>query len=393
VFLCVRAFGARAGWEQGGVSVARHLVRAHGYICLVVDSLQLGEIAATHHGTYNLGRWLVAFAGLYAGRVEAWNGVRGIDYLVSGRIVDPERIAVTGISGGGAATFWVAAADERVKVAVPVSGMADLESYVSNRVIQRHCDCMFLYNTFPLAVDSDRGAGGAAADAVCEQRQRPHLSDGCERADRGRGWSGCIACSGAGDRVDAVVSVGGHAYRKDIRQAAYRFINGHLKGDARPITDSEVDIVSEGREPGPYPIAPERLRVFPTDRALPRDQLNTKIDEHFVALAKVALPKAGEFESWKKSLVAELKRVSFGYFPEKIPAAKQLSSGMESETGIEFRLRPSRREIIGIGPGGKADAKTQRSEVGRQGPILLAVLNRKMKPGRRRTGSRRSHSR
>ena len=72
-----------------------------------------------------------------------------MEFAVSSREdVDPERLAVTGISGGGAATFWVAAADERVKVAIPVSGMADLESYVPNRVINGHCDCMFLYNTF-----------------------------------------------------------------------------------------------------------------------------------------------------------------------------------------------------------------------------------------------------
>ena len=31
---------------------------------------------------------------------------------------------------------------------MPVSGMADLTSYVSNRVVNGHCDCMFLYNTF-----------------------------------------------------------------------------------------------------------------------------------------------------------------------------------------------------------------------------------------------------
>src|SRR5205823_2139963 len=59
-----------------------------------------------------------------------------------------DRIAVTGISGGGAATFWIAAADDRVKCAVPGSGMSDLESYVKNKVINGHCDCMFLYNTF-----------------------------------------------------------------------------------------------------------------------------------------------------------------------------------------------------------------------------------------------------
>ena len=114
------------------------------------------------------------------------------------------------------------------------------------------------------------------------------------------------------------MSVGGHAYRKDIRQAAFRFINAHLKGDARPVDDSEIDIVSEGSNPGPYPIPPEKLRVFPTDADMPADQLNTKIDESFVPMAKVAPPEAGKFEEWKKPLVAELKRVSFGYFPEKI---------------------------------------------------------------------------
>src|SRR4029450_712378 len=62
--------------------------------------------------------------------------------------VDPERIAVTGISGGGAATFWVAAADERVKVAVPVSGMADLEEDGRTRVINGPCTCMFVQNPF-----------------------------------------------------------------------------------------------------------------------------------------------------------------------------------------------------------------------------------------------------
>ena len=43
---------------------------------------------------------------------------------------------------------------------------------------------------------------------------------------------------GKGGDVDSVISVGGHAYRQDIRQAAYRFINTHLKGDPRPVTDS-----------------------------------------------------------------------------------------------------------------------------------------------------------
>lgn len=331
--------GNKVAYQSHGIWFARH-----GYVCLVVDTLQLGEIAAYHHGTYNLERWWWHSRGYTPAGVEAWNGVRGIDYLTSRPDVDPNRIAVTGISGGGAATFWVTAADDRVTVAVPVSGMADLESYVSNRVINGHCDCMFLYNTFQWPWTRIAGLVAPRPMLFANSDHDPIFPmDANERviARLERLYSHY----GASDTVDALVSVGGHAYRKDIRQAAYRFINAHLKGDARPIDDSEVDIVSEGGNPGPYPIPQEKLRVFPTDADLPDDELNTKIDESFVPIATVSAPEAGKLDAWKQPLLAELKRVSFGYFPETIPAARslgrvdELTERLQSEEGIEFRLR------------------------------------------------------
>ena len=50
-----------------------------------------------------------------------WDGIRAIDYLVSRKEVDPERIGMTGWSGGGTVTNYVAALDDRVKVAIPCS--------------------------------------------------------------------------------------------------------------------------------------------------------------------------------------------------------------------------------------------------------------------------------
>jgi dienelactone hydrolase len=331
--------GNKVAYQSHGIWFARH-----GFVCLVVDSLQLGEIAATHHGTYNLQRWWWHSRGYTPAGVEAWNGVRGIDYLTSRPDVDPNRIAVTGISGGGAATFWIAAADERVKVAVPVSGMADLESYVPNLVINGHCDCMFLYNAYEwpwtriaslvaprpmLFVNSD-------ADAIFPMDANERVINRLERL---------YSLYGAGDGVDAFVSIGGHAYRKDIRQAAYRFINTHLKNDPRPVTDSEVDIVSEGSKPGPYPIPPAELRVFPTDAEVPKDQVNTKIDEQFVPVARPAAPAPGEHGGWKRKLLSRLRETTFRYFPDAIPAAEKIAEveggviRMRSEEGIEFRLR------------------------------------------------------
>src|SRR5262249_26063912 len=91
---------------------------SHGYVCLVVDTLQLGEVAGKHHGTHNLGRFWWQDRGYTPAGVECWNGIRGIDYLCSRPDVDAGRIGVTGISGGGATTVWVAATDDRVAVAV-----------------------------------------------------------------------------------------------------------------------------------------------------------------------------------------------------------------------------------------------------------------------------------
>jgi dienelactone hydrolase len=50
-----------------------------------------------------------------------WDGIRAIDYLISRKDVDPERIGVTGFSGGGTISSFIGAVDERVKVAVPCS--------------------------------------------------------------------------------------------------------------------------------------------------------------------------------------------------------------------------------------------------------------------------------
>lgn len=370
--------GNKTAYQSHGIWFAKH-----GYICLTIDTLQLGEIAAYHHGTYNLQRWWWHSRGYTPAGVEAWNGVRAVDYLLSRDDVDPERIAVTGISGGGAATFWIAAADPRVALAVPVSGMSDLESYVPNRVINGHCDCMFLYNTFRwpwtriAALIAPRPLLFVNSD-----QDRIFPMDGNERviARLERLYS----LYGAGDRVDAVVSVGGHAYRQDIRQAAFRFINLWLKNDPRPITDSEENLVADSRNPATFPIPPEKLRVFPTDDDLPSDQLNTKIDELFVPLAEVAAPSPIDWSSWRDELWQQLRRVVFGYFPDDIPAATLVSQEehrfrLASEEGIQFDVwwegdlptRPGRILLVVLGESDAGKVPAWVKEVAQEGQAVF----------------------
>lgn len=352
--------GNKTAFQSHGAWFARH-----GYVCLMVDTLQLGEIAGIHHGTYREGRWWWLSRGYTPAGVECWNGVRGIDYLMSRPDVDPERIGVTGISGGGAATFWVSAADDRVKVAVPVSGMADLISYLPNRVINGHCDCMFLYNTYQWHWTKIPGLIGprpmlfvnSDADPIFPMDANERIINRLERL---------YSLFGATDVVDSFVSVGGHDYRQDIHQGVFRFFNTYLKGDSRRVTDTEVDLVTGSRN-DQHPIRPEQLRVFPKDEDIPKDALNGKIDEHFVEIAKPGTPRRGEFDTWKKNLLKKLREVTFHHFPERIPAA-----ALEREEGGVTWLKTEGNIVVRFGK--------SRGELDSADTIIVHIANEELAP-------------
>ncbi len=330
VYVCGHSWKGRDGnksaFQDHGLWFA-----SNGYVCIILDTLQLGEIPGVHHGTYgrpNLhlkgygikgwdvleNRFWWQAAGYTPAGVECWNGIRVIDYLLTRSDVDPQRIGVTGISGGGATTCWIAAADERVKAAVPVSGMSDLESYVKNKVINGHCDCMFAINhygwewTTILALVAPRPLLFANSD-----NDRIFPMDGNRRIIAR--LRNLYKLHGKPELVDEYVSVGDHNYRPDLRVAVFRFLNKHLKNDTGPVKDADFK-----------PLPGRELRVFPEDRDIPADALNLKIDQTFVPRAAVQLPAKGDFAAWKKGLLRQLRERSFRAFPQEIPAAVQKDS-------------------------------------------------------------------
>src|SRR5204863_3045237 len=66
--------------------------------------------------------------------LEVLDAIRALDVLTSQPEVDPERIGFTGESGGSNTTYWIAAVDPRVKLAVPVSSVTTFDYWIRNDI-------------------------------------------------------------------------------------------------------------------------------------------------------------------------------------------------------------------------------------------------------------------
>lgn len=304
------SYGNKAAYQHHGIWFAQH-----GYVCLVLDTLQLGEIQGDHHGTYRLGQWWWNRRGYSPAGVEAWNGVRALDYLESRSEVDRQRIGMTGRSGGGSYTWTAAAIDERVRAAAPVAGMTDLRNQVVDGAVEGHCDCMFFVNTyrwdFPLNV-----ALIAPRPLLLVNTDSDTLFplDGVQRvfAEARR----IYGLYDAYDQIGLVIGPGPHEDSQNLQVPVLRWFDRHLKGESPPLTDAAERLFS-----------PDQLRVFET---LPADQRNTRIQETFG-------PTAHPLPTDRAALRRELLERVFGGWPDDPGPLALREVAVEEHEGLRLR--------------------------------------------------------
>jgi hypothetical protein len=296
------SYGNKAQYQHHAAWFARH-----GYVCFTIDTLQLGEIEGIHHGTYRYKMWWWNSRGYTSASVEAWNCIRALDYLETRKEVDKDRFGVTGRSGGGAYSWWITTLDDRIKVAVPVAGITDLQNHVVFGCVEGHCDCMYIVNTYrwdypllaalvaprPLLISNSDKDNIFPLDGVVRLHEKVRNIYKLYNAEKNLGLH---------------ITEGPHKDTQEMRIHAFVWFNRFLK-DENPLIDKPAVPFFE----------PEQLKVF--DK-LPEDQINTKIHESFVAKAPpLSVPQsAGEWTKQRKEWMKSLLDKSFRGWPTEAEA-------------------------------------------------------------------------
>lgn len=189
--------------------------------------------------------------GDHLARYTIWDGMRALDYLLSRSEVDPKRVGLTGNSGGGTHTAYIAALDDRIQVAAP-------SCYITSwRLMLRTIGPQDAEQTFPFWLQD----GLDYPDFLYAFAPKPYLLLSAIRdffpiagaretfAEAAR----VNSAIGAKEKLGMFEADDGHGYNKTRRLAAYEWFGRWLKGVEDKDPEPQIEMAT-----------PEELRCTPT---------------------------------------------------------------------------------------------------------------------------------
>jgi len=154
---------------------------------------------------------------------------RCVDYLLSRKEVDADRIGCTGLSGGGWRTNFIAALEPRVKATVTVGWMTTgdtQQAYNINGAIGTFCLLPGVWNRMDIP-DLISMAAPKACMVVSGTEDILFPPSGQKEAanqiEKAFSWAGCT------DKFSHFTPAKPHCYDKDIQEEALRWFDRHLK--------------------------------------------------------------------------------------------------------------------------------------------------------------------
>jgi dienelactone hydrolase len=238
--------------------------------------------------------------------LQTWNSIRALDFLLDLSDIDPNRIAVTGSSGGGTQAFILAAIDPRITLSAP--------AVMVSMNMQGGCICE---NSSHLRV----GVNNVELAALCAPR--PQLlpsADDWTRDIETRGLPELrkvYRLYGAEDKVEAKHYPYPHGYHQPMREHLYHFLNVHFQlGLTEPIKEKPFE-----------PVPPNDLRVFDKEHPRPKDELKAeKLAEHMALVSDQQIEELAKNPDEYRRVVGTALRVLIHDEPPQVgdTVAKQI---------------------------------------------------------------------
>lgn len=243
--LCPIGHYLREGKTAADVQARCIQLARMGFVVLTYDAIGQGERNISGNIHHEAGYALLPLGQTIAGWM-VWDSMRGIDYLLTLPDVDPERIGVTGNSGGGLNTLFTAALDDRVRAAVVVGFTFEFNNWL--KYGGTHCTCTHLPGMF-------RGMewfeiAGLIAPRALMMLQGDHDGifpiSGARRA--GHNTEAVYALTGRASQVRFTELAGQpHAYSRPYREVMYGWMAEHLlgRGSGEPIPEMDIPLLPE----------------------------------------------------------------------------------------------------------------------------------------------------
>ena len=273
-----------------------------GFVALIYDPFNQGErdqyarlrdreaVSACTRAHNMMGKQL-ELVGEFFGMWRAWDGIRALDYLLTRPEVDPERVGLTGNSGGGTMTTWLWAIEDRFSMAAPGCFVT---TFLSNLENELPADC----EQYPPGV---LGAGLDMADFLIARAPSPALvlgqhydyfdrrghQEACDEVRRFYELMGApreAFCCHRGNEP--------HGYYRENQEAMVDFFARHARvGPVRRVEETEVleeeslyatpdgDVVAAGARPIYESIAERADELAAARPTLSTEELANKLSE------------------------------------------------------------------------------------------------------------------
>ena len=321
-----------------------------------------------------------------------WDGIRAVDYLLTRPEVDPARLGVTGRSGGGTQSAYIAAFDERILAAAP-------EAYITNFT-------RLLQSIGPQDAEQDFigqiALGLDHADFLEVRAPRPALMitttndmfniQGAK--ETAAEVSRIYAAYGKPDNFGRAEDFGVHESTKKNREAMYAFFQKYLDQPGNPadeevprLTKEELQVTTTGQLATSlggetiFSLTKKEAEALTRNRQTARTNLGTYLPKAVAAAKKLS--------GYQEPTLTDEPVMTGNILKDGFAIEKYFLKG-EGEYMIPYLLyvptRPSGKASIYLHPGGKtqAAASGKVEDLVKKGYVVLVpdmVGNGELGPG------------